>query len=119
MARRFLLLLLPLLALAASDAWAHVALKRSIPAEGGHIPAGDITVELHFSGRVDAQRSRLTLLPAGGSPRTLTPEPAETPDGIRAQAQAVPQGPCQLRYDILATDGHLVSGVLTFTADGF
>lgn len=104
------------LVVGAGSAHAHSALAGSDPAAGGTVSAGGFPVELRFNGRVDAQRSRLVLSVADGSSRKLDARPGNAPSSIAAQADAVPPGPCTLRYDVLSNDGHLTSGTITFTA---
>ena len=104
------------LALGNTAAFAHAALTNSTPAEGGTVSAGGFPVELRFSGRVDAARSRLVLTLADGSSRKLAARPGDTPSAIAARTDALPPGRCTLRYDVLSPDGHVASGTLTFTA---
>ncbi|MGE5475665.1 MAG: copper resistance CopC family protein [Bacteroidales bacterium] len=88
------------------------------PAAGDVVAAGGFPLELRFNGRVDAARSRLTLSTADGATRKLQGKPGDGPSVVAAQVEAVPPGPCTLRYDVLSTDGHLTSGTITFTAAG-
>lgn len=99
-----------------AGAQAHSALTGSDPAAGGTVSAGGFPVELRFNGRVDAGRSRLVLNAADGSSRKLEAKPGNTPSSVTARVEAVPPGPCALRYDVLSSDGHLTSGTITFTA---
>lgn len=104
------------LAIGTAGARAHSALTESDPAAGGTVSAGGFPVELRFNGRVDAVRSRLVLSVADGSSRKLDAKPGNAPSSIAARVEAIPPGPCALRYDVLSNDGHLTSGTITFTA---
>lgn len=97
-------------------ALAHSALTGSDPAEGGTVSAAGFPLELRFSGRIDAARSRLVLTLADGSTRKLPAHAGSGPSTIAAQAEAVPPGRCLLRYDALSHDGHVTSGTVGFTA---
>lgn len=98
-----------------TGALAHSTLTGSDPAEGGTVSAAGFPVELRFSGRTDATRSRLLLTLADGSTRKLIGK-AGGPSAITAQTEAVPAGRCTLRYDVLSSDGHVTSGTIIFTA---
>lgn len=102
----------------AAGAQAHSALAGSDPAPGSTVSTAGFPVELRFNGRVDAHRSRLVLSTADGSSRKLETKPGNAPSSIAARVEAVPPGPCVLRYDVLSNDGHLTSGSIPFTAIG-
>jgi len=116
--RRVLLLVPVLIVLGTPLADAHVALSSSTPAAGAEVPAEGFALQLRFSGRVDAQRSRLTLTASDGTTRKLTAKAGKEPSEVTAQVPSVPAGQCQLRYDVLSADGHLMTGTLAFTVAG-
>lgn len=114
---RLALFAIPLtLALHASAAWAHAALTGSSPAEGSVVATAGFPLELRFNGHMDPTRSRLTLTTADGKSRKLDSRAGSAPATIAADVAAVPPGPCILRYDVLSHDGHLVTGIVRFTA---
>ncbi|MCR6632114.1 MAG: copper resistance protein CopC [Magnetospirillum sp.] len=116
--RRSLLLACLACAGVPGTALAHAALTGSTPPQNGSVPVSGFPVELRFSGRIDANRSRVTLTLPGGQSRTLAVKAGATAEVLAATVDAVPPGPCQLRYTVLSVDGHLTSGTIAFTATG-
>ena len=98
-----------------SGARAHAILMRSAPATGGSVPAGTVPVELHYNSRIDAGRSRVTLIGPGQAETVLPVRPGPAPDELRAEATLAP-GAYTLRWQVLATDGHITRGDVPFTA---
>jgi methionine-rich copper-binding protein CopC len=116
-----LLLAIPLLAclmsMTAGPASAHAILIRSAPAIGASVPAGAIALELHYNSRIDAGRSRLTLIRADHSQSVLPILPDTAPDVLRADA-TLPPGAYVVRWQVLAIDGHITRGDVPFTVTG-
>ena len=108
------ILALSFLALAPIPALAHAILLDGTPAAGQTLPVGTLSVALRFNSRIDAARSRLTLVRGGGS-RVLAIASGETPDKVVAEAELAP-GPQVLRWQVLAVDGHITRGEIRFTA---
>ncbi len=104
-----------LLALAAPwPALAHAILLESQPAQGAAVAPGEATLRLRFNSRIDAARSRLALVLAGGKDQVLAIARGERDDLLIAPAALVP-GPQVLRWQVLAVDGHITRGELRFT----
>ena len=95
--------------LLAGPAQAHAVLVDSTPAIGASVPAGDTALRLRFNSRVDRTRSRLTLIRAGHDPQVIPIDPAGTEDLLLAHA-TLPAGPCVVRWQVLAVDGHITRG---------
>ncbi|MBS0559739.1 MAG: copper resistance protein CopC [Proteobacteria bacterium] len=106
-----------LVACFAAGAWAHAVLVRSTPAAGGSVPAGELAFELHYNSRIDAGRSRLTLTGPGHAGTVLPVRAGAVPDELRAAATLAP-GAYTLRWQVLATDGHITRGDVPFTVTG-
>lgn len=112
-----LLLLLPGLARA------HAILVASDPPAGGSVPAGNVTLELHYNSRIDQERSRVSLTRSkaqdgaqgGVDEQRLALLPAQKPDMLRADAALSP-GDYVLHWFVLATDGHITRGNVPVTA---
>ncbi len=102
------LLALPLPALA------HAILLDGTPAAGQTIPSGTLHVALRFNSRIDAARSRITLLHDGAS-RVLKIAAGATPDIVVSDIAIAP-GAQVLRWQVLAVDGHITRGEIRFTA---
>lgn len=96
---------------------AHAILVESSPAINAAVPAGALALRLRYNSRIDAARSRLTLIAADGASRTLTLDPDLPPDILAAHAELAP-GAWRLRWQVLAVDGHITRGDVAFTLTG-
>lgn len=107
---RAILLAVPLLL--PGSAFAHAILMESTPAPGGAVAAGPGKVVLHFNSRIDHARSRLVLR---GTPDRVLPIGADS--GVDALDAPIdlPPGDYTLRWQVLATDGHITRGDVPFT----
>ncbi len=101
---------------AAGPAFAHAILVESTPAAQGHVKAGALTATLRYNSRIDAARSKLTLTGPGGTTIRLAVQAGDAQDSMRAMLTLVP-GAYTLRWQVLATDGHITRGTVAFTAD--
>jgi methionine-rich copper-binding protein CopC len=111
------LVLLPaLLATPVSAAVAHAVLIDSAPAPEGHVPAGALAIKFRYNSRIDAPRSKLTLVRADGTATRLGSH-GEGPDLLEASVSLTP-GAYTLRWQVLAIDGHVTRGDVPFTVDG-
>lgn len=103
-----------LLASGAVPAMAHAILVESQPAIGSTIAPGDIALRLRFNSRVDRPRSRLTLIRADHATSVVAIDAGGTDDVLLAHAQLSP-GAYVVRWQVLAIDGHITRGDVTFT----
>jgi copper resistance protein C len=101
---------------AIADAQAHAVLVWSQPGQDGATDAGGFQVRLRFDSRIDALRSRLTLKGPDGTSSPMVPQAGDGPAEITARVPAVPPGAYVLRWQVLAIDGHVSRGELSFTA---
>lgn len=99
--------------LSAGPAFAHAVLLESQPAPDAIVPAGTARVVLRFNSRIDQARSRLVLR-QGQTERPLRLAPGSAPDQLAANAAVAP-GQYALRWQVLATDGHITRGEVPFT----
>ena len=81
------------------------------------MPAGTIAVSLRFNSRVDAQRSRLTLVPANGGEQPLRLLPQSAANKLEAKIADAKPGRYQIRWQVLASDGHITRGQVAFQVD--
>ena len=66
---------------------------------------------LHFNGRVDVARSRVTLMDGDAShPRKFTSEGGTDAATMRAHFGDLPPGSYILRWEVLSVDGHISRG---------
>ena len=98
-------------------AQAHAILLSSRPAVGGTLPAGHQALQFRFNSRIDQRRSRLTLVGPSGTATVLPVEPDGPADQLAAEADLV-TGSYRLRWQALATDGHITRGDVPFTVTG-
>ncbi len=103
-----------LLVLLAAPAWAHAILMASQPAAGGTTPPGPTHLLLRFNSRVDHARSSLVLTRPGGGTERLPIDGASAVDALSAAA-TLPPGGYNVRWQVLAVDGHITRGDVPFT----
>ena len=96
----------------AHAALAHAVLVQSTPADGATVPTGPTQIRLRFNSLIDAERSWLVLV-LGKQETKLRIRAGETADTLLVTVD-VPSGPCVLRWQVLAKDGHITRGQLTF-----
>ncbi len=95
-------------------AQAHAILMASEPPAGGSVKAGAATLRFRFNSRIDHERSRLTLIRPGHKDATLEIDPG-TEDEVLTSHADLSSGPCIVRWQVLAMDGHITRGDVAFT----
>ncbi len=105
-----------LLSLFATPAFGHAILIDSTPAPQAHVHAGHLDVTLRYNSRIDAPRSKLTLIRPDHSEQRLESSGADTPDVLKTTLD-LPPGDYTIRWQVLATDGHITRGDVPFTID--
>ncbi len=101
------------LALAAPAAWCHAVLLQMQPKAGAVVPGPKIPVLLRFNSRIDAKRSRLAVV-QDGKEEQLAAFPQSAPDAIASEIKDAKPGPCRIRWQVLASDGHITRGEIVF-----
>ena len=96
---------------------AHAVLMESTPKASSTVHGPDLPVRLRFSVRVDGSRSRCTLILPDGSAKRLQLEPQTYPDILTAKIADLTAGKYKLQWQVLAADGHISRGELTFTSE--
>ena len=99
----------------ATSAVAHAVLLESTPALRSSVAGPDVPLKLRFNVRIDPVRSRLTLVSPDGSSQTLEISAPSPPDTISARAKGLHPGEYRLRWQVLASDGHITRGEIPFT----
>ena len=102
------------LMLFAQPASAHAILLEATPAANSKVSGPEIAIRLRFNSRIDAQRSRLTLVLPDGSNRKLELLPQPSPDVLNSQVSGLADGSYRLQWQVLATDGHITRGEFSF-----
>ncbi len=101
--------------LAASTALhAHAVLLNSVPAANSVTAGPAITVQLRFNSRVDGKRSQILLVTPDGKTYPLDIAPQTAPDVLNAPAKDLVGGSYKLRWQVLASDGHITRGQVPF-----
>ncbi|HKA19026.1 MAG TPA: copper resistance CopC family protein [Blastocatellia bacterium] len=93
---------------------AHAILLEATPAANSRVAGPEIAIRLRFNSRIDAQRSRLTLVLPDGSNRKLELLPQPSPDVLNSQVTGLADGNYRLQWQVLATDGHITRGEFSF-----
>jgi len=116
--RRLLLGVPALLALSNRPAQAHAILVSSVPAQDATVGVGRLALLLTFNSRIDRARSRLTLFDAADHATVLAIQADDNPAVLRAEATVPAPGHWRLRWQVLAVDGHITRGDVSFSARG-
>jgi methionine-rich copper-binding protein CopC len=95
-------------------AFAHAILVDSQPAVNSTISGPDVAVLLKYSSRIDLEHSVLTLLDPDGKVEKVTIESEPTPGVLTAKLAGLVKGAYVLRWQVLATDGHITRGKVPF-----
>jgi copper resistance protein C len=101
----------------ARAAWPHAVVVESDPLHAAVLRAAPERVVLRFNVRIEQALSRATLKSGKAEPYALTPlrtGPAQS-DRLVIPLPRLAAGEYELRYRVLATDGHTTQGVLRFT----
>jgi copper resistance protein C len=108
--------LLALAAIAAIPvaAQAHAVLIASQPALGATVQLGTVNMTLRYNSRIDARRSRLTLIRPDESQAVLPITPGDHEDMLTTTSDLSP-GAYVLHWQVLAVDGHITRGEVPFT----
>ncbi len=101
--------------LAVAPAAAHAILLESSPALKSAVTGPDVPIKLRFNVRIDALRSRLTLIHPDGSSQALQISKQTAADRLCAEATGLSAGTYRLRWQVLASDGHITRGEIPFT----
>jgi methionine-rich copper-binding protein CopC len=109
------LLVLVLFLQCSPRAFAHAVLVRSTPADGAVLHTGNITFTLDYNSRIDERRSVLQLTGSGSQEITLTTETPTGPARLKAAVRGLKSGVYHLAWQVLAEDGHITRGAITFT----
>jgi len=111
----FLLAAAVVFVMTAASVVAHAVLLESSPALKSSVNGPDVPLLLRFNVRIDAARSRLTLVGPDGSLQTLEISKEDPPNAISAEAKGLHPGAYRLRWQVLASDGHITRGEIPFT----
>jgi methionine-rich copper-binding protein CopC len=100
--------------LVVAPAAAHAVLLESSPALKSAVAGPDVPIKLRFNVRIDALRSRLTLIRPDGSTQTLEIAKHTPADTLSTKAIGLATGEYRIRWQVLASDGHITRGEIPF-----
>ena len=92
----------------------HAILLAARPAAGQVVRGPRVDFTLRFNSRIDAQRSRITLVNPEVKPLSLPIRSQSSPDSLTSQANGLKNGNYILQWQVLATDGHITRGEVRF-----
>ena len=103
-----------LLSALTSPASAHSLLLSSVPA-AETVVAGPPAVTLRFNNRIEKKLSRIRLVSPQGEPRALAVRTGGAVDTVEAPLPPLGAGRYRVDWQVLSTDGHVVSGTFAFS----
>ena len=106
---------LPALLLCAPPVAAHSLLLESTPAANSTVDASPRELRLRFNNRIEKRLSRLRLVDGHGTARDLPVAEDGAADWLTAGLPAVSAGRYRVEWQVLSTDGHVVTGRFSFT----
>jgi len=92
----------------------HAILLSAVPQANHTVSGPDVPFTLRFNARIDARRSRLTLVAADGTQTPLDVREQTSADTLTAAAKGLKSGAYVLRWQVLAADGHITRGEFPF-----
>jgi methionine-rich copper-binding protein CopC len=104
-----------LLLLTIPPAAAHSLLLESFPAADTAHASTPTELRLRFNNRIEKRLSRLRLVDERGARHDLPVDPDGAADWLIAPLPAMTPGRYRVEWQVLSTDGHVVSGRFTFT----
>jgi methionine-rich copper-binding protein CopC len=99
----------------AKPAFAHAIIVSAKPEAGSTIAGPDIHLSFTFNVRIDASRSKLTLTAPDGSNLDISILPSDSPAELTGHLTGLKAGAYSVRWQVLATDGHITRGDINFT----
>jgi methionine-rich copper-binding protein CopC len=94
--------------------WGHAILLKATPAVNQEVTGANTAVELRFNSRIDAKRSKLTLIGPDSHEHALAISEQSSPDALSSRATDLTPGSYVLRWQVLAQDGHITRGEVPF-----
>jgi copper resistance protein C len=95
-------------------AWAHAVLVSAQPGENSIVAGPDVAVLLKYNSRVDIEHSTLMLLAPDGKVGKVAIGSQPAPGLLSAKLTGLVKGAYELRWQVLAIDGHITRGKVLF-----
>jgi hypothetical protein len=93
----------------------HAVLVESSPAASSTVTGPDVPITLRYNVRIEAGRSRLSLVGPDNAVTALTIGKQASPDTLTTSAKDLKPGAYRLRWQVLASDGHITRGEVAFS----
>ncbi|MBI3826617.1 MAG: copper resistance protein CopC [Candidatus Rokubacteria bacterium] len=93
---------------------AHSLLLGSTPAPDAVVATPPARLTLRFNNRIEKPLCRVRLIEAGGAARELTPLTGGPADQLAATLPELGAGAYRVEWQVLSTDGHVVTGRFSF-----
>ncbi len=93
----------------------HAVLVESSPAANSTVTGPDVPITLRYNVRIEAGRSRLSLVGPDNAVIALTIGKQTSPDTLTTSAKDLKPGAYRLRWQVLASDGHITRGEVAFS----
>jgi methionine-rich copper-binding protein CopC len=112
------LLIISVCAIAAAAAprvaLAHAVLVSAQPGQNSTIAGPDVAILLKYNSRIDREHSSLVLFAPDGKEGKIPIGSESTPGLLSAKLTGLVKGAYELRWQVLAIDGHVTRGKLLF-----
>ena len=95
--------------------FAHAILVDSSPKQNSTVTGPDVDITLRYNVRIDGGRSRVALVAADGTKSDLKLDQQSQPDILKGKAGGLKPGTYKLEWHVLASDGHMSKGEVSFT----
>jgi methionine-rich copper-binding protein CopC len=96
--------------------WAHAILVDSNPHDQAVVSERTFAVELAFNSRVDQSRSKVNLEgPKSNNTPVAIEKDSTHPSKLIAHVSDLTAGTYKLHWQVLAVDGHITRGVISFS----
>ncbi len=96
-------------------AFAHAVLVRSTPADQSVVHGRNVVMSLEYNSRIDASRCTLTLTGPSGQIVPVQMETSAKPAELNATASNLANGNYRIHWQVLASDGHITRGDISFS----
>lgn len=106
------------LLVAPRNAYSHAILIEVSPAANSTVAGPDVPIRLKYNVRIDAGRSRLSLVTPGKLIQPLAIDKQSSAEVLTAKAVGLQPGAYTIRWQVLAPDGHITRGEVHFTVRG-
>ena len=93
----------------------HAVLVEASPAAKSTVAGPDVPISLRYNVRIEAGRSRLSLVGPDNAVTALTIAAQPSPDTLTTCAKDLKPGAYRLRWQVLASDGHITRGEVAFS----